>query len=80
MTTITAKPHRLDPHNASVSFAADAAGYCGFLLLAAAYIWLIRQRGQLSISRSLPHHVPDVVLHLVATDEPGYRNRRTSFE
>ena len=51
MTTVTAMRHRLDLHNSSVSFAADAAGYCGLLLLAVAYIWLIRQRDQFSVSR-----------------------------
>jgi hypothetical protein len=29
------------------------------------------------LADALPYHVPDVVLRIVATDEPRYQNRRT---
>jgi hypothetical protein len=40
MTTVTVMRHRLDLHNSSVSFAADAALYCGFLHVAGGRICL----------------------------------------
>ena len=58
MTTVTVMRHRLDPHNSPVSLAADAAGYCGFLHPAVAYIWLIWQRDQLSISACITSSLP----------------------
>jgi hypothetical protein len=57
MTSLTATPHRLDLHNSSVSFAAAAAGYCGFLHVASGGICMrpARHAGACQLQQAPSH-------------------------
>jgi hypothetical protein len=70
MTTVTTTQRRLDLHNSSVSFAAAAAGYCGFLHVASGRICMLpaRHAGACHLQRPLSQPVNPSDDHTVSAE------------